>query len=152
MAAWYLERYHIKGNKKTAYEDCFQTSYHGALYKFCETVVSRHPSHKDGRRTLGRTQQKADNQFNMGIWYGKTYDSNEDIVSDLDGTHTCRAIKRLPLSQQASLELLKTVSGVPWDLTHVSKFSERRTAMSAPPAAPAISLEAAAQAVLERGC
>ena len=38
-AGWLLVRYHVKSNKKTAFEDCFGTPYQGELMKFAEAAL-----------------------------------------------------------------------------------------------------------------
>ena len=53
-AAWTLERFHVRANGQTAYEDCFGTAYHGPVMKFLECAVFRHPTDSGGNATLGR--------------------------------------------------------------------------------------------------
>ena len=36
-----LDRYHVKGNKKTAFEDCFGKPYQGEVMKFEEAALDR---------------------------------------------------------------------------------------------------------------
>ena len=40
-AGWLLEGYHVKGNKMTAFEDCFWKPYQGELMKFAEAALFR---------------------------------------------------------------------------------------------------------------
>ena len=40
-AGWLLERYHVKANKKTAFEDCFGKPYQGEVMKFAEAALFR---------------------------------------------------------------------------------------------------------------
>ena len=40
-AGWLLERYHVKGNKKTVFEDCFEKLYQGEFMKFAEVALFR---------------------------------------------------------------------------------------------------------------
>ena len=40
-AGWLLERYHVKANKKTAFEDCFGKLYQGEVMKFAEAALFR---------------------------------------------------------------------------------------------------------------
>ena len=40
-AGWLLDRYHVKGNQKTAFEDCFGKPYQGEVMKFEEAALDR---------------------------------------------------------------------------------------------------------------
>ena len=40
-AGWLLERYHVKGNKKTPFEGCFGKPYQGEVMQFAEAALFR---------------------------------------------------------------------------------------------------------------
>ena len=47
-AGWLLERYHVKGNEQTAFEDCFGKPYQGEV-KFAEAALFRVAASPNGR-------------------------------------------------------------------------------------------------------
>ena len=74
-AGWLLERYHVKVNKKTAFEDCFGKPYQGGVMKFAKAALFRVAVSPSGKIRDGVRQGRADARFVRGIWLGKTTDS-----------------------------------------------------------------------------
>ena len=62
----------------------------------------------------GRRAQKGDNQWDIGLWMGKTHHSDEHIIATEFGIEYARAVKRLPAEKQVNAVLLDTMVGVPW--------------------------------------
>ena len=50
-AGWLLERYHVKANKKTVFEDCFGKPYQGEVMKFAEAAPFRVAVSPSGRES-----------------------------------------------------------------------------------------------------
>ncbi len=53
-AAWSQARFHVKANRKTSYEDVYDTSYISPVVPIAETVIFRE-SRPDHRRFAGKT-------------------------------------------------------------------------------------------------
>ena len=47
-AAWLIERFKVRANRRTSYEDSFGIRYKGELMPFGETCLFRHPFNADG--------------------------------------------------------------------------------------------------------
>ena len=54
-ASFLRNRFDVKANQRTAYQDAFDTDYTSLLIPFCETVMFKTPMSKT-RRTRGRQQ------------------------------------------------------------------------------------------------
>ena len=114
-APWLLDRFHVKANGRTAYEDAFGTAYAGPVCLFLECCLFRRTKSDTGAMTRGRRAQKADNQWDQGLWLGRSHISNEHILGTEHGTEMARSIKRLPEHLQVDKELLELMKGTPWD-------------------------------------
>ena len=114
-AAWLVDRFAVKANGRTCYEDAFGTSYRGPILQMLEACLFRRSKSDSGAMTRGRRAQKADNQWDRGLWLGKAHVSNEMILGTEQGTEMARAVKRLPEHLQVDLELLDKMVGTPWD-------------------------------------
>ena len=119
-AAWLLERFQMRANGRTSFEDCFGLRYAGIVLHFGETAVFRHPVGSAKTRTQQTAKQlkkeKASNKMDIGVWLGKAYDSDEHYMGTSDGVFTCRTCRRLDRSQQWDAERVMTITGVPWDM------------------------------------
>ena len=113
-ACFTVEIAHVKINNRTAYQELNMRSYSGVLVPFGETVVFRHPHSKVGRKP-GLRIRKGDLRNELGLFVGKSIDTDESYVMTLEGTVTTRTIRRLPVEQQNSLDLLVHGAGVPWN-------------------------------------
>ena len=96
-AGWLLERYHVKGIKKTAFGDCFRKPHQGEVMKFAEAALFRVAVSPSGSIRDGIRQGRADARFVHGIWLGQTTESDEHLFATDTGvytTRTCEPISR----------------------------------------------------------
>ena len=119
-SAWLVERYQMRADGRTSYQDCFGTAYTGIVLRFGEQAVFRHPvgtAAGRNRRTFKQLRKdKAANKMDLGIWLGKTYESDEHYMGTSDGIFTARTCRRVPTDGQKRLEVVKGVTGVPWNM------------------------------------
>ena len=66
-AGWLLERFHVRANNRTAFEDCFDVKYKGEVLKFGERALFWVTSSPSGRVRAGVRLGKADAKFEKGI-------------------------------------------------------------------------------------
>ena len=66
-AGWLLDKYHVKGDKKTAFEDCFGKPYQGEVMKFAEAALFRVAVFPSGRIRDGSRQGRAARNSRMGL-------------------------------------------------------------------------------------
>ena len=114
-APWLLDRFAVKANGHTSYEDAYGTAYNGPVLQFLEACLFRRTKSDTGAMTRGRRAQKADNQWDKGLWLGKAHVSNEAILGTAQGIEMARAVKRLPEHLQVDKKLLDELVGTPWD-------------------------------------
>ena len=76
-AAWLLDRFVPKATPQKGYENAYETAYRGPALQFLEACLRRRPTSDSGTMTRGRRAQKADNQWDHGLWLGKDNLSNE---------------------------------------------------------------------------
>ena len=93
-AGWLLETYHVKGNWKMAFEDCFGKPYQGQVMKFAEAAFFRMAVSPCGRERSDVLQGRADARFVGGIWLGKL-DSDEHLFATDGGVLATRTVKRV---------------------------------------------------------
>ena len=78
-SAWLVERYQMRANGRTSYQDCFGTVYTGIMLRFGEQAIFRHPvgtAAGRNRQTFKQSRkEKAANKMDLGIWLGKTYET-----------------------------------------------------------------------------
>ena len=116
-AAWSHNRYHVKINHRTPYEELFQCRYQHEVVPFAETVLFMEPMPAHRRKRGGQRHQKMDAIMERGIWLGRAEESDEHLVSTTAGVYRCRAIRRLLPDQRSDKELLVGLKGVPWDMS-----------------------------------
>ena len=71
------EIHHVKGNKKTAFEDCFGKPCQGEVMKFVEAALFQVAVSQSRKVRDGVMQGRADARFVRGIWLEKTTESDE---------------------------------------------------------------------------
>ena len=104
----------MRANGRTSYQDCFGTVYTGIVLRFGEQAVFRHPV----GTAAGRNQQtfkqlrkeKAANKMDIGIWLGKTYETDEHYMGKSDGIFTARTCRRMRSVGQRKLDAVKAVT------------------------------------------
>ena len=114
-AGWFLERYHVKGNKKTASEDCFGTPYQGEILKFAEAALFRLAVSPSGKVRSETRQGRADARFVRGTCLGQTLDSDEHLCGTDEGVFTTRTVKRVQDTEQRRGDVVKNCQGTPRD-------------------------------------
>ena len=110
-AGWLLERYHVKGNQKTPFADCFRKPYHGEVTKFAEAALFWLAVSPSGRIRDGIRQGRADARFVRGIWLGKTTESDEHLFATDTGVYTTRTVKRVTDTEERRADLVKSSQG-----------------------------------------
>ena len=119
-SAWLVERYQMRANGRTSYQDCFGTIYTGIVLRFGEQAIFRHPvgtARGRNRQTFKQLRkEKAANKMDLGMWLGKTYETDEHYMGTSDGIFTARTCRRMPSDGQWKLEAVKAVTGVPWNM------------------------------------
>jgi thiol-disulfide isomerase/thioredoxin len=88
---------------KTAYQRIRGRKWTVALPQFGEAVEFKR-----------KTNQKLDVRWERGVFLGVKESTTEKIVGNAGGTYTVQSVRRLPLEQQFSAELLQTIVGLPW--------------------------------------
>ena len=122
-AGWQIHHCHIRGNRRTSYQEITGCQYNGWIVPFGETCVYRHAFSKAGRKP-GAHIKKADLRFDIGIFVGKSFESDEAVImTSENGTVYARTVRRLEESRKHQLEVLLRVTGVPW---HMKKGGKSR--------------------------
>ena len=116
-AAWSHNRFHVKINYRTPYEELFQCRYQHEVVPFGETLLFMEPMPQHRRKRGGQRHQKMDAVMNRGIWLGRAEESDKHLVATTAGVYRCRTIRRLLPDQRSDKELLVGLKGVPWDLS-----------------------------------
>ncbi len=116
-AAWSHNRYHVKINYRTPYEELFQCRYQHEVVPFAETVLFMEPMPQHRRKRGGQRHQKMDAIMDRGIWLGRAEESDEHLVSTTAGVYRCRTVRRLLPDQRSDKEMLVGLKGVPWDMS-----------------------------------
>ena len=116
-AAWLHNRFHVKYNGRTCYEEFYQTRYKNEVVAFGECVLFMEPYPASRRKKQGKRRQKMDASMEPGIWLGRTEESDEHLVGTSRGVQRCRTVRRREESNQWDHRLFAEVKGVPWNLT-----------------------------------
>ena len=117
-SVWLVERW-MRANGRTSYQDCFVTVYTGIVLRLGEQAVFRHlvetAAGRNRQNFKQMRQEKAANKMDIGIWLGKTCDTDEHFFLETsDGIFTTRTCRRLAADQQWNLERASAVTGVRW--------------------------------------
>jgi hypothetical protein len=81
--AWLYDRYHVMASGKTPFEIYNDHYYKGELCIFSETVFMKEAVSKTGQGRQNPRVKGADTAWRKGIWVGRTTDTNEHIVSQI---------------------------------------------------------------------
>ena len=141
-AGWLLWRYHVNGNKKKAFEDCFGKPYQGEVMNFAEAALFRVAVSPSGRTRGGIREGRAEARFVRGIWLGKTTESDDHLFATDSGVYTTRTVKRVPDTEQRRADLVKSLQGNAEEQackTASGKTSQDRDSASGP-SCPSLSL------------
>ena len=121
-AAWLHNRFHVGRDGRTAFEVVVDRRYKGKLAPFASAVVAK---------ALPKVQEKGE-IWEKGIFLGKDYGSNLNLIGTERGVIKARIMRRLANAYQP--ELLNSTVGAPWDhqlKTITSKRKKRVQPMEA---------------------
>lgn len=104
-SAWQLTRFLVKADGKTPYERLKGREYKGEVVEPFETVHYKLAQDAKG---------KLDAQSAIGIWVGKSLQSDEHYVGTADGIRRCRSAWRRPEGRRWELKRFEALKGVPW--------------------------------------
>ena len=117
-SVWLVERYQMRANGRTSYQDCFGTIYTWIMLSVGEQAIFRHPvgtGRGRNRQTFKQLRkEKAVNKMDLGIW--QTYETDEHYMGTSDGIFTAPTCRRMPSDGQWNFEAVKAVTGVPWNM------------------------------------
>ena len=111
-AAWLHNRFHVKSNGKTCFEELYQSRYKNEVVAFGEVVLFMEPIPASRRRRQGRRKQKMDAAMEPGIWLGRAEDSDEHLVGTPQGVYRCRTVRRMVPDKQWSAEMFLGMKGL----------------------------------------
>eukprot|EP00435_Cladocopium_sp_Y103_P039764 s3333_g10.t1 len=104
-AAWLLTRFLVKTDGKTGYERLRGRDYKGEITEFGEISHFKLADDKKG---------KLDAQSAIGVWLGKSLNSDEHYLGTESGIRRCRSLWRRPERLRWSRDKLDSMKGVPW--------------------------------------
>ena len=59
--------------------------------------------------------KKMESDWHLGIWVGRTSNSNEHILPTQEGVLRCRSVRRLELAERYNKKIMENAKGLPWD-------------------------------------
>ena len=98
-SAWLHNRFHVKANGRTCFEELHQTRYKQNVVPWGEKVLFMEPRPKHRRLKGGRRHQKMDAAMEPGIWLGRSEESDEHLLGTPRGVMRARTIRRLAREQ-----------------------------------------------------
>ena len=102
-AAWLQNRYHVGRDGRTAFEATVDRTYKGKLAPFGSAIIAK---------ALPKAQEKGE-PWEKGVFLGKDYASNLNLVGTSRGVIKARTMRRRADAYQP--ELLQIAVGAPWD-------------------------------------
>ena len=60
-------------------------------------------------------RKKMESDWHVGIWAGRTSNSNEHILLTQGGVLRCRPVRRLELAEHYNKKIMENATGLPWD-------------------------------------
>ena len=64
---------------------------------------------------LQKHHKKMESGWHLGIWAGRTSNSNEHILPTQEGVLRWRSVRRLELAERFNKKIMKSAKGLPWD-------------------------------------
>ena len=105
-SAWVYSRYQRRESGQTAFPELKGEAYTSDLVPFGETVAGHFPENH---------RKKVESDWHLGIWVGRTSNSNEHILLTQGGVLRCRSVRRLELAERYNKETMENAKGLPWD-------------------------------------
>ena len=115
-SAWLHNRFHVKANGRTCFEELHQTRYKQNVVPWGEKVLFMEPRPKHRRLKGGRRHQKMDAAMEPGIWLGRSEESDEHLLGTLRGVMRARTIRRLVPENRWDAQAFLEFRGVPWNV------------------------------------
>ena len=60
-------------------------------------------------------RKKMESDWYLGIWVGRTSNSNEHILLTQEGVLRCRSVRRLELAERCNKKIMENAKGLPLD-------------------------------------
>ena len=92
--AWIIDRYVVRKNSRTAFEELKMVRYQSPLVNFAECVLARRSGIPDNRLS---------SSWVLGLWLGRRKQTHEHIIGTPAGIEKARAIKRRAPAEQFEL-------------------------------------------------
>ena len=109
-AGWLISRFQPKAEKRSAYFRVHGVEYTRPLVEFGEYVLFRDNS-------PASLANKARSPWSSGVWLGRSDATDENIIGTASGVKLIRTIRRRPVGEQYSAEVVQSMRGTPWQLT-----------------------------------
>ena len=116
-SAWLHNRFHVKANGRTCFEELHQTRYKQDVVPWGEKVLFMEPRPKHRRLKGGRRHQKMDAAMESGIWLGRSEEIDEHLLGTPRGVMRARTIRRLIPQDRWDAQSFLEFRGVPWDVS-----------------------------------
>ena len=104
-SAWLISRFLVKADGRTPYERLRGREYRGEIAEWAETVHYKVATTEKG---------KLDPQSALGLWLGKSLQSDEHLIGTEQGIRRCRTIWRRPENKRWDRKLFDNFKGTPW--------------------------------------
>ncbi len=95
-----IEMFHVKMTGATPRQDAVGAKRNGVALNVAETAMFKNPASTTAPVTGGRRARRSKTTWEKGIFFGKTYGSDECTSV---GLHSVRTVQRLPEEDQAHL-------------------------------------------------
>ena len=125
-ASWLLYRFHVaRDTNASAYLRVRGGPYNGRIVGFAESVLALTPERKDGGGP--RHISKLSSRWSVGVWLGKTDESNEHLVCLGGQIGRFRTVRRYAVEDRKrwSLDAVEHVNVLPWSLSGRPTAPER---------------------------
>ena len=115
-AAWTHNRFHVKLNGRTCFEELYQTRYKHDVVPWGERVLFMQPKPFHRRVKGGKRRQKMDASMETGVWLGRAEESDEHLVGTPQGVQRARTVRRLEPDKRWDAEAFLGFRGLPWNV------------------------------------
>jgi len=109
-AGWLVTRFGVGRDNKTPYRLLRGREATSPLCEFGECVQYRPPG-------LTRARGKLQSMLSEGVYLGRTHSSGESLIGTPKGVVRARDVYRRTRSERFNVETLKSIVGVPWQMT-----------------------------------
>ena len=72
-------------------------------------------------------RKKMESDWHLGIWVGRTSNSNEHILLTQEGVLRCRPVRRLEVAERYNKKIMENATGLPWGSETTQRSCRRRT-------------------------